>query len=441
MLEAKRRERQARYRFDTLAVSGRYDHAEALRNQGAICEPLYLASAEHFDSAEDMRLALTGEKDGWIYTRIGNPTITHLESVLASLEGYGQAQPVTSCVVSSGMTAVFMATQPFLHRHAGERPNMVVSAACYGGTFMLFNQRYAAEQGIDIRWVRDPLAVDEWAALVDANTRLLYLETPANPTLELPDIAALATLATAHEVPLIVDATLATPALLRPIGLGADIVVHSLSKGMGASGLCIGGVVSARHTIRSRWASPAVCDDFAAYLKKGPLRDLGCILSPFNAGLILCDLRSLRSRIDSMSSSALRVARFLADHPGVGPVYYPGLESSPSHGNARRDLVLVDSELDGPALNRYGHLLSFRVEGGVARCAQVFDRLQLIFRANDLGRVKSTATIPAIATHKQAHDADSAQAPVSAELIRLSVGLEHVEDILDDLQQALEPNP
>jgi O-acetylhomoserine/O-acetylserine sulfhydrylase-like pyridoxal-dependent enzyme len=433
------RTRTTTQRFNTVAVCGSYDHAEAARNNDSICEPAYLTSAQHFPSAEAMRATLAGEQDAWVYTRLGNPTVQYLEDVLAGLDGYGSDDEVNATVVSTGMAAVFMATMPFITTDGGPAPNIVVSSACYGGTFMVFSERYSRERGVEVRWVKDPRAIDEWRSLVDGNTRLVYAEVPSNPTLDLADLPALADVAHEAGVPLIVDSTLATPALLRPLTLGADVVVQSLGKGMGSSGMSLAGAVIARCGLTSRVGGDALTADFADYLRRGPLRDIGCVLSPFNALMILNDVRNVRGRIDTMSTAALTVAEFLEGSPAVAEVFYPGLKSHRAHALASRDMMLVDSEDEGrPGVNRYGYLLCFRPHGGVEGAYSVLDELRLIWRANDLGRVKSTATIPAIATHKQIGDSDMGLAPVPADMIRLSVGLEHVDDIIADLAQALE---
>lgn len=431
----RQRAQMRKMRFDTIAVHGIYGAEGALANQGSIIEPGYFSSAQHFENSDQMEAALAYLMPAWAYSRIANPTLGYLEETLALLEGYGFAGETTALVTASGMAAVFMATNPFL---AGEgRRNIVASSKCYGGTFMLFAERYGRERGIEIRWIRDPLDLDAWQAAIDGETRLLFGELPSNPLLAVFDIAAVAALAHRHELPLLVDATLATPALCRPLCHGADIVIHSLSKSIIASGFGIGGALIARHDIPSRVGPPQLRENFAAYVKLLPFRDHGPCLSPFTALMALSELRSLRPRMDRLSASAQRVAEFLAEHPGVEQVCYPGLESDPGHLTARRCLQLVDAEALGDPLFRYGHLLSFCVRGGPAAARQVFDRLQLVLRATDLGRIKSIATIPAISTHQQQGEEGRELAGIPANLIRLCVGGEHPQDILDDLAQAL----
>jgi O-acetylhomoserine/O-acetylserine sulfhydrylase-like pyridoxal-dependent enzyme len=434
-------------KFDTIAVHGLYGMEAALANQGSMIEPAYFSSAQHFENSDHMEAALAYLMPSWTYSRIANPTLHYLEETLALLEGYGYDGEVSACTTASGMAAVFMATNPFLAVDSraldgngwhGGRSNIVVSAKCYGGTFMLFNQRYAAERGVELRWVCNPLDVAEWAAKIDGNTRFVYGEMPSNPSLGVFDIAAVAGLAHAAGVPLIIDSTVATPALMRPLLHGADIVVQSVSKSMASSGFAIAGAVVARHGLPSPVGPQELRDNFALYVKLLPFRDHGPALSPFNALIALNDLRTLRSRMDTLSRNTLHVARFLAQHPAVENVAYPGLPQDPGHAVASEYMWLADGEDDyGQAVNRYGHLLAFTVRGGPAAARRVFDGLQMVWRATDLGRIKSVATIPAISTHQQQGEAGRSLADVPGNLVRLSVGAEHPADIIADLDQAL----
>jgi O-acetylhomoserine/O-acetylserine sulfhydrylase-like pyridoxal-dependent enzyme len=441
--EARRRTAMRQKKFDTIAVHGLYDMEAALANQGSIVEPLALCTAQHFENSDHMEAALSYQMPAWIYSRVANPTVHYLEETLALLEAYGCPFAATACATGSGMAATAMATAPFLSVADGPtaRMNVVVSARCYGGTFMLFSERYAVERGVDVRWVRDPLNLAEWAAAIDHNTRFVFGEMPSNPGLAVFDIAAVAELAHAVQVPLIVDSTVATPALLRPLAHGADIVVQSVSKSMTSSGLAIAGALIARPDIVSRVGPDLLRANFALYVKGLPFRDHGPALSPFNALMTLSDLRTLRLRMDRQSRSALAVAHFLAEHPAVETVFFPGLPTFPGHEIAVRDMWLVDGAKDGAEagapVNRYGHLLSFTVRGGVPAARAAFDRLQLIWRATDLGRIKSVATIPAISTHQQQGDLGRDLAAVPAHAIRLNVGAEHPADIMADLDQAL----
>ena len=435
--ETRRRKIVQTRRFDSIAVHGMYDMEAALSNQGSIIEPAYLSSAQHFENSDHMEAALAYLMPSWTYSRIANPTQHSLEETLALLESYGFDGEASAVATSSGMSAIFMATNPFLVQ-PGPGTNFVASAKCYGGTFMLFAERFGAERGIDVRWITDSLDLDEWASRIDSGTRFVYGEMPANPTLSVFDIEAVASLAHERGIPLIVDATVATAALLRPLTLGADIVIHSLTKSMTASGLAVGGAIVARHGIPTSVGPDEMADDFATYVKLLPYRDHGPGLSPFNALMTLTELRTLRMRMDAMSRTSMTVAEFLAGHDQVDTVLYPGLVGSPGHDIAARTMWLADAEDDyGEPVNRYGHLLSFTVKGGAQAARDVFDRFDMIWRATDLGRVKSVATIPAISTHQQQGDDGRRLASLPANLIRLNVGAEHPSDIIADLEQAL----
>jgi O-acetylhomoserine/O-acetylserine sulfhydrylase-like pyridoxal-dependent enzyme len=314
-----------------------------------------------------------------------------------------------------------LATQPFLSVDAEPGPmNVVVTARCYGGTFQLFAQDYAIERGVEVRWVQDPLDLAEWERKIDGRTRLVLGEMPSNPQLSVFDIAGVARLAHAVGAPLIVDSTIATPALLRPIEHGADIVVHSLSKAIGGSGLVIAGAVVARKPIVSRIGPDALREDFAMYAKTIPHRNEGPALNALSALLLMSDLRTLRPRVDQWSRTALTVARYLE-----------------RHAIASRYLRLVDGDADGREANRYGHLMGFRVKGGPRAARRVFDGLEMIWRATDLGKAKSVATIPMISTHQQQGDEGRDLAAIPGDLIRLSTGGEHPDDLIADLDRAL----
>lgn len=424
-----------RKRFDTIAVHGLYGAQTAMRNESSVIEPVYLSTAEHFEGSDHLEAALGYLMPAWGYTRLANPTTGFLEATLAMLESYGFDGDASAMVTSSGMSAVFMATNPFLSDEYGPKPNFVASVKVYGGTFQLFNERYGRERSIGVRWISDNLDLDAWEASIDENTRFLYTETPSNPGCAVSDIDAMSKIAERHGLPLIVDSTLASPALTRPLCHGADIVVHSLSKIIGAGGLSIGGSVIARHDIRTRVGPEEMARDYAMHTKLLPGRDFGPSLSPMNAMLFLNELRSLRQRADTMSQSAMKVARFLDRHPSVDRVTYPGLEGTPMHEVAKRHMRLVDSDD-----YRFGSLLSFEVAGGAQVARDAYDRLELIWRATDLGRVKTVAVIPSISTHQQQGEAARESASIPANLVRLSVGLEHPDDIIADLDQALSPS-
>ena len=432
-------------RFDTIAVHGLYTMREAIENnQGSIIEPIYMSSSQGYRDSDEMEAALSYQIPSWAYSRIANPSLYYLEQTLALLEGYGLDAETSCCATSSGMSAIASATEPFLAvdtKNPGRPINFVSTCQVYGGTFQQFSVQKMAARGIECRWVVDATDLQEWESKIDDDTRFLYGELPSNPGQSFFDIAAVAEIAHRHELPLIVDSTVATPALLRPLAHGADIVVQSVTKTMASSGFAIAGAVIARKGLVSRRGSEEMKADFATYLKLLPNRDNGPNLSPMNAILALNDLRTLRSKIDLFSRSTMQVAEFLEGHPQVERVDYLGLPGHPLHALASRYMYLVDSEHDlqyGGPVNRYGHLMSFCVKGGAPAARRVFDALQRIFRATDLGRVKSVATIPAISTHQQQGEQGRSLAGIPPNLIRLCVGGEHPDDIIADLAQALD---
>jgi O-acetylhomoserine/O-acetylserine sulfhydrylase-like pyridoxal-dependent enzyme len=431
-------------RFDTIAVHGIYSMQEALDfNQGSIIEPIYMSTSQAYRDADEMEAALGYKVPTWCYSRIANPSLYYLEGVLALLEGFG-GDFETSCVVtSSGASAIMSVTDQFLNPvpgKKGSRLNFVAPAQVYGGTFQQFSIRKEKERDIEWRKVIDPADLNEWKQLIDENTRFLYGELPSNPCLAFFDIKAVADLAHAHDLPLIVDSTVATPALLQPLLYGADIVVQSVTKSLFASGFGICGAVISRKDITSNIDNPEMKADFAEYLKLLPNRDNGPNLSPMNAVLALNDIRTLRTRMDLLSRTTATVASFLEKHPQVECVDYLGVDTHPLHELASRYMFLVDSEYDelyGKKVNRYGHLMSFRVKGDAKKTREVFDALTMIWRATDLGRIKSVATIPAISTHSQQGEEGRKLAGIPDNLIRLCVGGEHPNDIINDLDQAL----
>ena len=431
-------------KFDTLAVHGLYSVEEALeRNQGAVIEPLYLSSSQAYADSDELEAALAYLVPTWCYTRIANPTTYYLEWVLALLEGY-RAGCDTSCLVTaSGMSAIAAAVDPFLvdQKDGGpERKNFVSCIQVYGGTYQHFAIRKKKERGIDVRWVQHPWDIEDWKAKVDDDTRFLYMEMPSNPQQSFTDIKALADLAHSWGVPLIVDATCATPALMRPIAHGADIVVHSLTKSITSGGLAIGGALISRKPITTKVVNdnPLFKDSFAEYVKFLPYRDNGPAASPFNAMVALNDLRTLRSKMDLVSTNCQKVAEYLQSHPRVYQVDYLGLPSDHLHGVAKKYMKLVDSDDGhGQEANRYGHLMSFRVDGPPENARKVMDNFKLIYRATDLGRIKSVATIPAISTHFQQGEEVRRMADIPPQLIRLCVGAENPVDVIADLDQAL----
>ena len=438
------KEEVKKWRFDTIAVHGAYSVREAIENnQGAIIEPIFMSSAQAYRDSDEMEVAQNYQIPNWAYTRIHNPSIGYLEDTLALLEAYGTDAETGCAVTSSGMAAIASATDQFLvklTKDPAEAINFVAACQVYGGTFQQFNVRKMQERGIEVRWVKDSNNLDEWHSKIDKNTRFLYGELPTNPGLSFFDLKKVVDLTHEHGLPFIADSTVATPALLRPIQHGADIVVQSVTKTMTASGLGIAGAVIARKNLMTNIPNDQLKTDFTTYLIQYPNRDMGWCVSPLQAILSLNDIRTLRSRVDSLSQSAMKIAHYLEQHPKIAKVYYLGLENNPLHEVARKYLRLVDSEYDEQykkPVNRYGHLMSFRMKGGVPAARVLLDGLKRIWRATDLGRIKSIMTIPAISTHQQMGEGSRSLAAIPPDLVRLCVGGEHPDDLIADIDQAL----
>ncbi|MCK4871603.1 MAG: O-acetylhomoserine aminocarboxypropyltransferase/cysteine synthase [Phycisphaerales bacterium] len=433
-----------KWKFDTIAVHGLYSVEDALDDyQGSIIEPVFMSSSQAYRDSDEMECALAYLIPTWCYSRIANPSTYFYEWALALMEGYGFDGETSCCSTSSGMAAIMTAVQPFLvhtEQHVHEPRNFLATAQCYGGTFQQFSIRLMEERGIECRWIEDPTDIDAWASRIDKNTRFLYGELPSNPAQGFFDIKAVADLAHSHNLPLICDNTVGTPALLRPLCHGADIVIESATKSLTTSGFGVAGAVISRNNITTTIDNPQMKENFAAYVKYLPNRDIGPNLHPMQAILTLNDMRTLRSKMDMLSRNTMKVAKFLEGHPAVESAEYLGLPSHPLHELASRYMWLVDAEYDelyGKPVNRYGHLMSFCVKGDVQNTRDVFDGLQRIWRATDLGRIKSVVTIPAISTHQQQGEEGRKLANIPPNLIRLCVGGEHPDDTIADLDQAL----
>ncbi len=431
-----------KWKFDTIAVHGLYSVEEALeKNQGSVIEPIYMSTSQAWRDSDEMEAALAYLIPGWAYSRIANPSTGYLEQTLALLETYGTDVDATCCATSSGMSAIFSATEPLLAMEPQQTGpwNFVSARQIYGGTYMLFNVRHP-QMGAEVRWVNNPADIDEWNSRIDDNTSFLFGELPSNPGQMFFDLKKVAALAHSHSIPLVIDSTIATPALLRPFEHGADIVLQSVTKTMTSSGFGIAGAIIAKKNMPYKSIPWEGQNDYASWLKLLPNRDFGPNLSPFHAILTLNDLRTLRGKVDYLSRSSMKVADFLSHHPKVESVEYLGLPHHPLHELASKYMWLVDSEYDdvyNMKVNRYGHLLSFLMKDGHKQARKVLDGLNRIWRATDLGRIKSIANIPTISTHQQQGKESREEAQIPDNLIRLCVGAEHPDDIIDDLEQAL----
>jgi O-acetylhomoserine/O-acetylserine sulfhydrylase-like pyridoxal-dependent enzyme len=430
------------WKFDTVATHGLYDLQQALQlNNGSIMEPVYLSPAQAYHNSGEMEAGLAYEMPNWCYSRIANPSNYFLEETAALLETYG-SPIVASCVATaSGMAAIRTATDPFLvNDRKHPKPNLVACSRVYGGTFQQFSVRRQQEQGIEVRWVINPADVSEWESKVDGNTRFVYGEFPSNPSVSVFDIEAVSEIAHRFGVPLIVDSTCASPALTRPLTLGADIVVQSASKVIGGSGTSISGLLIAKRDIVSKIGSKEMRADFATWAKLWPYRDNGPGMNPMAAIMVLNDMRTLRMRVAQMSRTTMKVAEYLEAHPKIERVHYPGLESHPAHDVAKKYMRLADT--DEPL---YGYMLAAEVReetpGGSENARIFYDHLDMIWRATDLGRVKTVATLNAISTHQQQGEEGRRLAAISPSTCRIACGIEDPEDIIADLSRALDAIP
>jgi O-acetylhomoserine (thiol)-lyase len=386
-----------------------------------------------FEDTADAADKFALQKYGTIYTRISNPTINAFEERMASLEG-----GIGSVATASGMSAEFLTAAAL----AGQGDNLVTSSALYGGTHTLFDvtlNRF----GIEARFVDgdDP---DAYAKNIDENTKFLYTEIVGNPSGSIPDLAAIAQVAHANDLPLIVDGTFATPYLCQPLSHGADIVLHSATKFIGGHGNSIGGIVT--ESGRFDWGSgrfPQMTEPVASYnglkfwenfgeyafctkLRAEQLRDIGASMAPINAFLLLQGLETLPFRMDAHVANAQAVAEHLSQHAGVSWVNYAGLTDSQYHELAKRYLP------KGP-----GAIFTFGVKGGRDAGATFIESLQIISHLANVGDARTLIIHPASTTHQQLSEEALATGGVTEDMVRISVGLEDLEDIIWDLDQAL----
>ena len=419
-------------KLETLSVHAGYSPDPTTK---AVAVPIYQTTSYAFDDTQHGADLFDLKVPGNIYTRIMNPTNDVLEQRVAALEG-----GIAAVAVASGMAAITYAIQTI----AQVGDNIVSVAKLYGGTYNLMAHTFP-RIGIEARFAPhdDLLALE---ALIDEKTKAVFCESITNPSGNIVDIQALATVAHRHGVPLIVDNTVATPYLCRPFEHGADIIIHSLTKYIGGHGNSIGGIVVdsgkfpwAEHKDRFEILNtPDVSyhgvnyvEHFgaAAYIARcrvAPLRGTGAALSPFNAFLILQGLETLALRMERHTENAQKVAEYLQNHPQVVWVKYAGLTSHPEHNLAVRYMS-----------GKPAGILSFGIKGGAEAGAKFIDALKLIVRLVNIGDAKSLACHPASTTNRQLNDEELERAGVSRDLIRLSIGIEHIDDIIADLEQAL----
>jgi len=383
--------------FETLAIrAGIHRTAE-----GEHSEPIFPTSSFVFESAAHAAARFSGEEPGNIYARFTNPTVRTFEQRLAALEG-GEACVATA----SGMSAILSTCMALLK--TGD--HVVSSQSVFGTTRVLFNN-YMQRFGVDVDFV-SLTDLGAWERAIRPETKLLFLETPSNPLTDIIDIQQIADLAHQHGALLVVDNCFCTPALQLPLNLGADIVIHSATKYLDGQGRCVGGAV--------------VGDaDLVGKEVFGFLRTAGPTMSPFNAWTFLKGLETLSLRMNAHSSSALELARWLEAHPKIERVYYPGLESHPQHDLAKRQM------------KGFGGIVSFDVAGGKEAGWKVVDATEVISITANLGDTKTTITHPATTTHGRLTPEEREAAGISDGLIRVSVGLESINDIRADLERGL----
>lgn len=386
--------------FDTKAIhDGHLDF-----HPDSISVPIYQSVAYPYEDAQEAAEIFRAEKPGYTYGRWDNPTVDVFERRMASLENTESA-----IATSSGMSAIFLLCHQLMQ--AGDE--FVASNRAYGGTFSLFNVGLK-KMGINVNWVTTPENLNAWEAAITPKTKFLYVETPSNPGLFIADLPALSKLAKAKKLLLVVDNTIATPALHQPISFGADITIHSTTKYICGNATSLGGIICGPKSIIENG------------IRQGPIRYLGCSMAPFNAWLSILGLETLSLRMARHTSNAFAVASLLEKHPKVESVNYPGLASNPYHELMKKQMKGVSS------------LLSFVLKGGYNEATRFIDSLEVIPHATHLGASKSIVTHPASTTHSAMGEAEMKKAGISPAMIRFSIGLEDEKDLVNDIAQALE---
>ena len=420
------------YKLDTLAL-----HAGAVIDEtGSRAVPVHRTTAYMFKNTEHAANLFALKELGNIYTRLQNPTQDVLEQRVAALEGGAAA-----LALASGTSAIFYTAVNI----CGNGDEIVAAVNLYGGTFTMF-KNILPELGITVKFV-DPLKPEEFEKAISDKTRLLYTEVIGNPALDVADISAISKVAKKHHLPLAVDSTFTTPYLIRPIEHGADIVIHSLSKWMGGHGTGIGGIVvdsgkfdwsdekfhlynepdGSYHDIRfARDLGDLNPLAFILRMRLVPLRNLGACISPDNAWMFLQGIETLGLRMERHSQNALKVAEHLEKHPKVNWVRYPGLKNDPANEVSTRQFD-----------NGYGGMVIFGVTGGTKGGSEFINKLDLISHLANVGDAKTLAIHPASTTHSQLTVEDQASGGITPDMVRLSIGIEDIEDIINDIDQAL----
>ena len=421
------------YHLETLALHAGYQRST--ENPSAAI-PINRTTAYGFQNTKHAANLFALKELGYIYTRIMNPTQDVLEQRMAAMEGGAAA-----LALASGTSAVFYSIINICT--AGDE--IVSSSHLYGGSFTMFND-ILPDYGITVRFV-DPLDLDAMKAAINEKTRAVFIETIGNPALSVPDYDAVARVAHDHRLPLIVDATFTTPYLLKPIEHGADIVINSLTKWIGGHGTGIGGIAvdagrfdwndpkfrtmnepdASYHGVRfAHDLGPLNAIGYILRMRVVPLRNLGAAISPDNAWIFLQGMETLALRMERHSRNAQRVAEFLQNHARVEWVNYPGLASHPTHANAKKYLT-----------RGFGGMVVFGIKGGRAAGEKFINSLELFLHLANVGDAKSLAIHPASTTHSQMSEEQQRAAGVPPEMVRLSIGIEHIDDILAELDRAL----
>ena len=382
--------------LDTLAVRAGISRT----GEGEHCEPIFTTSSYVFDSAEQAAARFAGDEPGNVYSRYTNPTVRTFEDRIAALEG-GE----TAVATSSGMAAILATCIALLD--AGD--HLVCSRSVFGTTDVLFT-KYLKKFGIDVSFVT-LTDYAEWQSTITDKTKLLFLETPSNPLCEVADIEKLSIMAKTNGCLLVVDNCFCTPALQRPIEMGADIIIHSATKYLDGQGRCLGGVVVGRQE---------EMDQVLAVI-----RTCGMTLSPFNAWIFLKSLETLRIRMQAHSVNALALARWLNEQPEIERVFYAGLPTHAGHELARKQQ------------SAFGGVLSFRVKGERADAWRFIDAVKMLSLTANLGDTKTTIVHPATTTHSRLSDAAKQQSGITENLIRIAVGLEDIKDIIADCERGI----
>jgi methionine-gamma-lyase len=385
--------------FSTLAIHHGYD---AQQNQGALTPPIHLTSTFAFETAEAGGEMFAGERDGHFYSRISNPTLDILEQRIAALEG-----TEAGLALASGIGAISSVMWTLL----SPGDEIIADKTLYGCTFSFLNHGLA-KFGIKVTQV-DLSNQEQLEKAISSKTKVVYFETPANPNMRLVDIEAVSKIAHKHDAKVVVDNTYATPYLTQPIKLGADLVLHSATKYLGGHGDLVAGLIAGPKEIISE-------------IRLYGMKDMtGACMAPFNAMLVMRGMKTLELRMDRHCQSAMRVAKMLEANPVVKSVCYPGLESFEQYELAKKQM------------SDFGGMITFEVKGGVQAGIKMMNQLKMIQRAVSLGDAETLIQHPASMTHSTYTPEERLEHGISDGLIRLSVGLEGVEDILDDLQQAL----